>query len=239
VIPCRLSALPVTALRVHSSQNSMKFVLLYLFGALWLGAQPVSFGIKGGVPLTDFINAPSSLPPPFIVVFAYQTTTNRYLIGPTVEVRLSSRFALEADALYRRLNYGSETCSSGSGCTIGHTTGNNWEFPVLAKYHFAKKRARPFIDAGIAWDVLTGLHQTLTFLGPFTGNPSSVITSSHPFELLEKETNGFAIGGGADFHLLFVHITPEVRYTRWINQQFGGLSNQNQAEFLIGLTFGR
>jgi len=214
----------------------MKLLLVCLFGALWLGAQPVSFGVRGGVALTDFIDAPSSLPAPFISLFAYQTTTNRYLIGPTVEVRLSSRFAIEGDALYRHLNYASETCSSGSGCTIGHTTGNTWEFPVLAKYRIGEKRVRPYIDAGIAWDVLTGLHQTLTFLGPFAGGPSS---TSHPFELLEKETNGFVVGGGVDFHVMFVHIAPEVRYTRWINQQLGGLSSQNQAEFLIGLTFGR
>jgi hypothetical protein len=53
------------------------------------------------------------------------------------------------------------------------------------------------------------------------------------------------MGAGVDIHALVIHVSPELRYTRWGTQQFsffnpegGGLeSNQNQLEFLIGLTF--
>jgi hypothetical protein len=48
------------------------------------------------------------------------------------------------------------------------------------------------------------------------------------------------IGGGVGIHALFLHISPEVRYTRWTSQHFTSFllnSNQNQAEFLLGITF--
>jgi hypothetical protein len=66
-----------------------------------------------------------------------------------------------------------------------------------------------------------------------TGNPS---------QLNEKTTTGFVVGGGLDVRALLIHISPEIRYTRWGAQHFldpnGGFhSNQNQAEFLVGITF--
>jgi hypothetical protein len=52
---------------------------------------------------------------------------------------------------------------------------------------------------------------------------------------------GAVVGAGLDIHALFLHISPEVRYTRWTSQHFtfGNVlnSNQNQAEFLLGITF--
>ena len=152
-------------------------------------------------------------------------------------MRLPFGFALEVDALYRHLNYGSLNCISGSGCIIGHTTANNWEFPLLAKYSFPLRRVRPYVDAGIAWDTLTGFSQTRTALSAFTGAPIFVVTTSHPPELLRHTTDGFVAGGGIDFHLLFLRISPEIRYTHWVDQQLGlHLTNQNQAEFLVGIT---
>jgi len=52
---------------------------------------------------------------------------------------------------------------------------------------------------------------------------------------------GFVIGAGIDVHALVIHISPEIRYTRWASPHFNlnGVinSNQNQAEFLVGITF--
>jgi len=41
---------------------------------------------------------------------------------------------------------------------------------------------------------------------------------------------------------LVLHISPEIRYTRWGSSHFNipngsAISNQNQAEFLVGFTF--
>ena len=53
------------------------FLLLLIGGAAL--AQPFSAGIKAGLPLTDFLNVAQG---------DSTTTTNRYLFGPEVEVRL-------------------------------------------------------------------------------------------------------------------------------------------------------
>jgi len=50
------------------------------------------------------------------------------------------------------------------------------------------------------------------------------------------------MGVGLDIKALLIHVSPEVRYTRWGAQHFvdpNGLlhSNLNQAEFLVGITF--
>ena len=39
-------------------------------------AQPIGFGIKGGLPMNDFLDAARSQN------FSFDTTTNRYIIGP-------------------------------------------------------------------------------------------------------------------------------------------------------------
>jgi hypothetical protein len=67
-------------------------------------------------------------------------------------------------------------------------------------------------------------------------------TTSSPAELANSTTRGYVLGGGLDLKLLIIHITPEVRLTRWGAKHFidpTGIVNsqQNQAEFLLGLTF--
>lgn len=206
----------------------MKPLFLLPLGAFSLCAQPFSFGVKGGVPLTDFVDTR-----PYV---GYSTDTNRYIVGGTVELRLPLGLALEVDALYRHLNYASNSCLLGLGCGQSKTVGNSWEFPLLAKYRLPVKVVRPYVDAGIAWDTLTGLSQTKTQEDIF-GTVFSNTLSSHPSELYHHTTEGFVIGGGIDLHVVLIHISPEIRYTRWFNQQFLGLSVQNQAEFLVGITF--
>jgi hypothetical protein len=61
-------------------------------------------------------------------------------------------------------------------------------------------------------------------------------------ELSSDTSRGFVIGGGIDAKFLVIHISPEIRYTHWGSAHFvdpAGLisSKQNQAEFLLGITF--
>jgi hypothetical protein len=68
---------------------------------------------------------------------------------------------------------------------------------------------------------------------PFTNTP----------EVNKKNIAGVVLGGGVDIHAGFLHIVPEVRYTRWGSTHFRDVVNdalnwnQNQAEFLLGITF--
>jgi len=212
----------------------MRLAVLFLLSAISLCAQPFSFGIKGGVPLSDSLNTSQSFP------FTFSSANNRYILGPMVELRLPFGFGVELDALYRRVNYNGSTFGVDVS-TNSRTTGNAWEFPLLAKYRFPSKIVRPYVEAGIAWDTLSGLVQTTTsFIA--SGGITTTNRTSNPPELHHSSTSGFVMGAGIDIHAIFIHVSPELRYTRWGAQHFfspnGGLqSSQNQAEFLIGLTF--
>lgn len=196
----------------------MRPFLVLLLGATALVAQPFGFGVKGGVSMNDFIDALSS--PSFL---GYTTTTDRYIIGPMVELRLPFGLGVEFDALYR--NYSFQNTIFG-----GARTGA-WEFPLVAKYRFHFPVVRPYVEGGVAWDKLFGFEQLVSEVLPATSA-----------QVRHDTVSGYVLGAGIDLHLLIIHIAPEIRYTRWGAQHFldpnGGFSsNQNQAEFLVGLTF--
>lgn len=207
---------------------------------LWLGlliasagmaAGPLSLGIRAGVPLTDFFDSVNS------GNFVVTSSTNRYIVGPSLELRLPGGFGLEVDALYRRFNYNSNLVDV---FTNNRTTGNAWEFPLLAKYRFPTPLIKPYVDAGLAFDTLSGVKQTVVSTLP--GNRVTTSTNSSPADLKNSSTKGFVIGFGADIHAVVLHISPEIRYTRWGSSHFNisngtAISNQNQAEFLVGITF--
>jgi hypothetical protein len=213
----------------------MRPLCLLFLSAAAAFSQPFSFGVKGGMPMTDFLNAARTQN------FTSFTTTNRYIVGATAELRLPFGLGVEADILYRHFHYGSSGGISGITTTsiTSDTTGGAWEFPLLAKYRFKGKFVRPFVDAGVAWDKLSGLTQTVKRVVASVTNST---TTSDPFELNKDTTRGFVIGGGVDVKVLLIHLSPEVRITRWGAKHFidpNGLlnSNQNQAEFLLGITF--
>src|SRR5664279_4887966 len=74
-------------------------------------SQPFSFGVKGGMPLTDFVGAVRAQN------INASTTTNRYIVGVTGEARLPFGLGVEVDILYRHFRY-----SSSSG--VGNLTSN-------------------------------------------------------------------------------------------------------------------
>ncbi len=184
--------------------NVCAIVFPLVLGSVSAFGQLISVGVKAGVPLNDaYVGTVSasrlSYPPP---------STDRYLIGPEVELRLPFHLGVEADALYRHY------ALSGNGVS-------EWDFPILLKYRFkGVPLVHPFVDAGPVFNHVSEINL-------FTPNQSSA---------------GFAVGAGLDFHALILHITPEFRYVRWADQnyKFTGVSlasNQNQAQFLVGLTF--
>ena len=201
----------------------MRLLSLFALTACAAFSQPFGAGIKAGVPFTDFFNTAQN------GQLQYLTTTNRYIIGVFGELRLPFGLGVEVDALYRHLNY------NASGTTVLSATGNAWEFPLLLKYRFKAPVARPFLDAGVAWDTLQGLTQSIS--------SGTVLNSTNsPTALRHNTVTGYVLGAGVDVHALFIHIQPEIRYTRWGDKHFldpSGLlkSNQNQAEFLLGISF--
>jgi len=216
----------------------MRLLFLFLLSTISAFSQPFSAGLKAGVPLTDFFNT---------VQNSSYTVPNRYIIGAMAEVRLPAGFGIEGDVLFRHLNYTaqlSQTFISGlvsaTTTTTDRATSSAWEFPILLKYRFPTRIARPYAEAGVAWDTLSGLTDTITqTVAPVFS--SSTTSTSKPSSLANNTTMGFVICAGIDVHALVIHISPEIRYTRWASPHFNlnGVinSNQNQAEFLVGITF--
>jgi opacity protein-like surface antigen len=204
----------------------MRTLCLLLLGGATAFSQPISAGIKAGVPFTDFTNAVQS------GGFNFTSSTQPYIVGPMIQLRLPFGLGVEFDALYRRFHYtGTSTIST--NVVNATTTANAWEFPLVAKYRFHGSLVRPYIEGGVAWDSLQGVSQTI------------VSTVNSPLLPTVKQKNtiaGFVMGAGLDVKILVLHLAPEIRYTRWGAEHFldpnGGFSsNRNQAEFLVGFSF--
>jgi opacity protein-like surface antigen len=179
--------------------------------------------VRGGVPLNDFFNAASNPSATF------QSSSGRFILGPSIEVHFPAGFGIEADALYKHFNYNAFTNPVPALTSINSKASNSWEFPLLVKYKVKGSVIRPFLDAGVAFDHWSGFREITNAVGLTKTNVSGTNT-------------GVVLGGGLEFHVPFVRISPEIRYTRWSANNlsdFGGIlqSNHNQAEFLIGLTF--
>jgi Outer membrane protein beta-barrel domain len=208
-----------------SIEGCMRVFILLLLGAASAWPQMFSAGVKAGVPFTDFLDSTSS------GRAFFNPTTNRYLVGPTAELRLPAGFGLEIDALYRHFSYtGANTAVD--VVTNLRTSGNSWEFPILLKYRFPMPLVRPFVDGGVAFNTLSGLKQTIV----------TTVLPDRSTSITNNNTMGVVLGAGLDIHAILLHVSPEIRFTRWTNQQFlsaNGLlhSNLNQAEFLVGFTF--
>ena len=213
----------------------MKPLCLLFLSAAAAFSQPFAYGVKGGMPMTDFLDVARAQN------IDASTTTNRYIVGVTGEARLPFGLGVEVDVLYRHFRYSSSSGVSNltTNLTNIDTTSGAWEFPILAKYRFKGKLFRPFVDGGVAWDKLSGLTQTVKSV---VATVTSSKTTSSPAELANSTTRGYVLGGGVDVKVLKLHISPEVRLTRWGAKHFidpAGLvdSKQTQAELMVGLTF--
>ena len=199
-------------------------ILLSLFCAVSSSAfaqLPFSIGLKGGVSLTNAFqdNTYSGINPLITSTIHDFSDSKDYVIGPFAEVRLPLGLGVEADALYRPLNFATASQLANNPLTESFSRFGSWEFPILAKYRFRLPIVKPYIGAG----------------------PSFRTTTS---DIRSLSNRGFAIGAGLDIKALVIHISPEIRYTRWgsdakSNASTGvaALSNVNQAEFLVGLSF--
>ena len=143
--------------------------------------------------------------------FSFSHDTQRIVIGPTVELRLPFHLGVEADALYRRY-------------TIGGAV-NHWEFPILAKYRFSvAPLLHPYVVAGPSFNHVS--------------DPGLFLDRPH------ASTGGIALGAGLELRALLIRLAPEIRYTRWKDKNIDLIqsnsslsSNQNQVEFLVGISF--
>jgi len=176
---------------------------------------------------------------------ASSDNSNRIGIGPTVELGLKERFAIEFSPIYRREGYTFHTNLLSSelpplppgGIALlsqySRTSGHVWDLPLVGKYYFAGNDAkiRPFLGAGAS---ASRHSQTLEYLSQMqtgTGERSSL-------SFRHQETRwgfGPVVSAGVSIRSGRLSIVPEFRYLRDSRPSYPGTSNR--AEFFLGFRF--
>jgi len=195
----------------------MGFIAFTIFSNI-ASAQLVSIGALGGVPITDTTGRNDESRP--------------YTVGGSVEVRLPAGFALEADALYRRVGSTLSFLSIGGTPSLGidRRRGNSWEFPLLGKYYFRRTSAwQPFFGTGFAFRTID-IHEDGSVL---SGAPITLSPFSGGFR--EPLNAGATVAGGLRLHYSRLAILPQIRYTRWGG--VSGVAPKNETSFLLGVSF--
>jgi len=216
----------------------MKLAPLFLLCTAPLWCQSFSFGVKGGVPLGEALSDNGDA--------RDLIGTERWTIGPTVELSLPLNLSIGVDALYRRFSsafLSAEAVTYFNNAKIGH-----WEFPVYAKYRFGGHVVRPYVEAGFAFDNARTSGTSGCTGGEFA--PGEPICGSAPASSTYSSSQwgvGVMVGGGVEIKAAFLKIAPEVRYTRWqkgvfsdlsvLNSPIVATSQPNQAEVLVGIRF--
>jgi hypothetical protein len=203
--------------------------------------QGFRFGVKGGIPLTQYFETGSG-GFPLRNFDAYSAATRRYAVGLTAEAWFGERFAIAGDVLYKRMGYVAEHRSFGGGRSdrsIYDAKGHSWDIPVLAKIRAAHGL---FAAAGM----------TLRYLGPLRARGERVtqdlvagiesrvgIDTTSPPELEDRFYAGLTAGGGVDLRAGRVSVVPEVRFTSWVSNLDSPLLRfrPRQVELLLGLVF--
>lgn len=181
------------------------FCLAIGISSLPVRAQSLSVGVKAGIPLNDAFTDSNNGSP-----FSPTAITNRYIIGPQVELRLPFHLGVEADALYRHF------VVNGDGAS-------QWEFPILLKYHFkGVPLVHPFVDAGPIFNHVSDIRLAT----PNQSTAGLALGGGLDFHALI-------------FHLTpevrYVRWGSQNYNLGSLNSSLA--SNQNQVEFLVGFTF--
>ena len=197
----------------------MRTLFLALFFTAAASAQLFSAGIKAGIPLTDsFENL--TVPSAFTTGQTIHTysSSKKFVAGGMVELHLPLGFSIEVDGLYRPLRLITDvTNASQPGMGRDSVNYTSWEVPFVGKYRFLHTPlVKPYVEAG----------------------PNFRFLDTLPDHFMSR--HGFVLGGGLELKAWKLRFSPELRYTRWgadSNFNFNAKSNQNQVEFLVGVTF--
>ena len=206
---------------------------LLLFWPSWAAAQS-SVGVTvGGIVTSDFKEDRGG---------PYARNSQRLLIGPTVRVRTSSGFGVEAGALRKGFRFQYSAGRPGLGFTEYTADVTAWYFPVLAQYGRTAGRVKPYVEAGPVWRRITSGRQSGRNC---TQLPTVVCTSysnANVSSIRRRTTTGVVAGAGIEFGAAairrFLQFSTEVRYTRWLNQPFTAPATaDNEVQLLLRIAF--
>lgn len=204
----------------------MRYLLTLVLTCCALSGQPVTIGVIGGARTTDDVNTSFITP-----------ESRRYVVGPSVELALPLNFALEVDALYRRQRYGyhAPPIIGLSGIYTESERANSWEFPILLKYKLRVPVVKPFVEAGFAPRRITGTAADTNVVFNATGPDFASFVNTK----VDSTSLGIVAGGGVQFSIGRLRISPEARYTHWTSAivlgPIGAVGSQSQADILVGI----
>jgi len=181
--------------------------------------QSVSVGVIGGARVTDDLTGAGAT-----------SVSKRYVVGPALDIGLPFGLGVEVDALYRREGFQSSFSNS------IYERANSWEFPMLLKYKLPFPLAKPFVEAGYAPRVI---HGSISYLNTAVSPPVPLSTSSEHW----PASQGLVVGGGVQFAVGRLRVSPGLRYTHWNNTPITVVihdgpsweSTQNQVDILVGI----
>jgi hypothetical protein len=189
----------------------VRTLLLTLFISVPAFGELFSFGAILGTPLTDVTQTTT------IAGLEYLSNSTLFTIGPTLQVNLPAGLRVEVDALYRPVAY---------KAALNDVSASQFRFPVLLQHHIGSfPLIKPYAEAGLSFEHLVNLSQAATLL---PSKPGAIVQTTH---------SGLVLGAGLDIKVPFIRISPEFRFTRQFSSDFQGISQLNQAEFLVGIRF--
>ena len=198
------------------------FALIFLSGNL-LPAQQVEVGVEGGIRTTDDLSGTVS------------SESKRYIVGPTVDIRLPKHFSVEVDALYQRFGFTANE-AAGNFSAIARERTNSWEFPLILKYHLPTRLVHPFVGIGYAPRIVNGAD--VSSGEQDYGNPYYNVRTVTSYPV----THGVVVSGGVSLGAGHFRFAPEVRYTYWTapyvdqgEDVAGFVSKQNEVSVLLGI----
>lgn len=210
--------------------------------------QSLQFGLKAGIPLTEYFEAgPEGGGLHGAAI--YSAATRRYTLGGSLEGRLAGELGLEIDVLYHRMGYVGIVNYFDSASGAFHDSaidvkGDSWDFPLMAKYRFGGAIHPYLVGGGV-----------LRYVGPVRGlgtetegslvsqtSSTNPLDTPRPSELRKRFYPGLTAGGGVEVRAGRVRVLPELRYTRWTANISSGPGQglrfaPNQVEILLGVTF--
>jgi len=223
--------------------NSFAVVCLLLVASSSF-AQPVSIGIKGGVPITDVFRVDN-------LGTQHAIEMQRYTVGPVVDIGLPLGFGIEVGAMYKRFHQKSVAVTTTGYVVIDDETGypitqssgvsavgHSWEFPLAVQYRFFKSAVQPYVEGGVSFNRLSNVYtaQQTPFPRPF----QLPYTIEHMRQSFTRW--GPLAGVGLDVKLHGVHLTPGVRYTHFKHSTVltgcvaGDCRGNKSVDFLLGVT---
>ena len=139
-----------------------------------------------------------------------------YLIGGTAAVRLTPRWSLQVDGIFRQLHMSSaKVGADGSMSSVSPSPAGSVEVSCACEVPLWTLKVRPFMEGGPSFFRTTG---NLNNADP-----------SHA---------GITFGAGAEIAFRVFTISPGMRYTRWAAdpKSADAVTNPNQVEFVVGLS---